>query len=98
MALKSGRFGPFYSCTNFPKCRTSINLRGDAKKRAEKEMPGPERVEPIPTDIDCPECGQKMLIRVGRSGKFLGCSAYPKCKTTQPMPEELSTTASASSS
>ena len=98
LLLKSGRFGPFYSCTNFPQCRTSINLRGDAKKRAEKEMPGPERVEPIPTDIDCPECGQKMLIRVGRSGRFLGCGAYPKCKTTQPMPEELSAAASASSS
>jgi len=66
--------------------------------RTEREMPTPERVEPIPTEIDCPECGQKMLIRTGRSGKFLGCSAYPKCKSTQPMPEELAATAASADS
>ena len=87
--MKSGRFGPFFSCTNFPKCRCSVNLRGEAKKQAEIEMPPPEKPEPIPTDIPCEQCGEPMLIRVGRSGKFLGCSKYPKCKTTQPLPPEL---------
>ncbi|MCC7292988.1 MAG: type I DNA topoisomerase [Phycisphaerales bacterium] len=86
MSLKRGRFGPFYSCSNFPKCRCTVNLRGDAKKRAEEELPAPQRPKPIPTDVSCPECGAKMLLREGRSGKFLGCSAFPKCKTTQPMP------------
>ena len=86
MSLKRGRFGPFYSCSNFPKCRCTVNLRGDAKKRAEEELPAPQRPKPIPTDVACPECGAKMLLREGRSGKFLGCSGYPKCKTTQPMP------------
>jgi ssDNA-binding Zn-finger/Zn-ribbon topoisomerase 1 len=37
-----------------------------------------------------------MLIREGRSGKFLGCSAYPKCKATKPLPPELETVASSS--
>ena len=89
MQMKQGRFGPFYSCTNFPKCKCSVNLRGAAKKRADAEMPAPQKAKPIPTDVECPECGEKMLIREGRSGKFLGCSAYPKCKTTQPVPMEL---------
>ncbi|MHC4445017.1 MAG: type I DNA topoisomerase [Planctomycetota bacterium] len=89
MRLQRGRFGPFYSCTAFPKCKCSVNLRGQAKKQAEIEMPPPERAKPIPTDIACEECGQNMLIREGRSGKFLGCSAYPKCKTTKPLPAEL---------
>lgn len=93
MALKSGRFGPFFSCTNYPRCRTSVNLRGEAKKRAEAEMPQPPKPKPIPTDITCEECGSPMLIRTGRSGKFLGCSNYPKCKSTRPLPAELATTA-----
>ena len=89
MRLQRGRFGPFYSCSSFPKCKCSVNLRGAAKKQAEIEMPPPERAKPIPTDIKCEECGQHMLIREGRSGKFLGCSAFPKCKTTKPLPAEL---------
>ncbi len=94
MMLKSGRFGPFYSCTGFPKCKCSVNLRGPAKKRAEQEMPAPARPKPIPTDIDCESCDAKMVIRTGRQGKFLGCSNYPKCKSTSPLPEELAATVS----
>ncbi|QEW07019.1 type I DNA topoisomerase [Nitrincola iocasae] len=42
---------------------------------------------PTPTDIDCPDCGRKMMIRTGSTGVFLGCSGYslpPKerCKCT----------------
>ena len=37
----------------------------------------------------CEQCGEPMVIRVGRSGKFLGCSKYPKCKATKPLPAEL---------
>jgi DNA topoisomerase-1 len=45
--------------------------------------------KPIPTDINCDECGQPMLIRTSRRGKFLGCSAYPKCKNTGEVPAKL---------
>ena len=40
------------------------------------------------TDIDCPISGHKMLKRYGRNGWFLGCSAYPECKHTMPLPGE----------
>ena len=43
----------------------------------------------IPTDIDCEECGQPMIIRTGRRGRFLGCSAYPKCRNTAEVPAKL---------
>ncbi|MBW1711875.1 MAG: type I DNA topoisomerase, partial [Deltaproteobacteria bacterium] len=36
----------------------------------------------LPTDLKCPACGSPMVIRLGRNGQFLACSAYPKCKTT----------------
>ncbi len=86
MTLKRGRFGPFFSCTGFPKCKFNANLRGEAKKQAEELVPAPERAKPIPTDIECDECGKTMLIREGRTGKFLGCGGYPACKATKQLP------------
>ena len=86
MLMKRGRFGPFFSCTGFPRCRFVSNLRGEAKKQAEELMPAPARPKPIPTDIACIECGSPMLVRQGQRGRFLGCSNYPKCKATQELP------------
>jgi DNA topoisomerase-1 len=37
------------------------------------------------TDQVCPNCGAPMLIKMGRFGKFLACSKFPECKTTQPL-------------
>jgi DNA topoisomerase I len=51
--------------------------------------PGGGRIGPIPTDIDCDECGKPMVIRDGRRGKFLACSGYPKCKNTGDVPARL---------
>ena len=34
---------------------------------------------PVVTDKICPECGKPLVERMGRYGKFLGCSGYPKC-------------------
>lgn len=40
----------------------------------------------IESDVVCPNCGQKMLIRNSRFGtQFLGCSGYPECKTMMPL-------------
>jgi hypothetical protein len=33
----------------------------------------------------CPNCGQKMLLRRGKSGVFLGCSSYPHCRKAIPL-------------
>ncbi len=32
------------------------------------------------SEVKCDKCGAKMLIKTGRFGKFLACSAYPECK------------------
>ena len=47
--------------------------------RAESEM---ERIRPtaVPTEVPCPDCGQNMVIRSSRFGKFLGCSGFPECR------------------
>jgi len=30
----------------------------------------------------CEKCGEPMELKMGPRGPFLGCSAYPKCKST----------------
>jgi len=35
-------------------------------------------------DEDCPKCGaHKLTIRLGRRGRFIGCSGYPECDYTR---------------
>lgn len=89
MGLKRGRFGPFFSCESFPRCRFVANLRGQARMQAEQMLPKPARPKPIPTDIRCEQCGNPMLVRKGRRGRFLGCSNYPKCRATKPLPADF---------
>jgi len=35
------------------------------------------------TDEVCEKCGGNMVIRMGRFGKFLACSNFPRCKNTK---------------
>ena len=41
-----------------------------------------------PTDIPCAECGKNMVIKLGRYGKFMGCSGFPDCGYTQKIVNE----------
>ncbi|MBM3908060.1 MAG: type I DNA topoisomerase [Gemmatimonadetes bacterium] len=71
---KGGFFGPFVACEHHPKtCKYTRPLKG-------------ERVPPVMTDYPCPLCTKPMVIRRGRSGEFLGCSTFPKCRGTRSMP------------
>src|SRR5436309_10782077 len=49
--------------------------------RAGKEMQNLK--EGIKTDEICDRCGAPMLIRVGKFGPFVACSAYPECTNTR---------------
>lgn len=31
----------------------------------------------------CPSCGNKLVLRSGSRGKFLGCSGFPRCRLTK---------------
>ncbi|MBI5413296.1 type I DNA topoisomerase [Candidatus Peregrinibacteria bacterium] len=37
------------------------------------------------TKEKCEKCGLPMVIKLGRFGKFLSCSNYPKCKNARPL-------------
>lgn len=34
-------------------------------------------------DEKCPECGKQLSIRLGRHGRFVGCTNYPECSYTR---------------
>lgn len=36
----------------------------------------------LPVDLACPQCGKPLMIRFGKAGAFLSCSAYPECRFT----------------
>jgi len=71
---RGGFFGPFLACENHPKtCKYTRPIKG-------------EKAKPVMTEHMCHICGQPMVIRQGRSGQFLGCSTFPKCRGTRSMP------------
>jgi DNA topoisomerase-1 len=73
-----GKNGPFIGCTDYPDCKYTRDL-GISGEEADSR-------KPVMTDYECNECHSKMMKRWGRNGWFLGCSTYPKCKGTRPMP------------
>ncbi|MBI1859180.1 MAG: type I DNA topoisomerase [Candidatus Melainabacteria bacterium] len=64
MVLKGGRFGPFLGCSNYPECKTVLNLKEDG-------TPLPKDRE---SDEKCPQCNTIMLIKHGPYGEYLQCS------------------------
>jgi len=54
-------------------------------ERLENARENMERIEIVEeTDEVCEKCGSPMVVKYGRYGKFLACSAYPECKNTKP--------------
>lgn len=39
-----------------------------------------------PTNEKCDKCGAPLIIRYGRFGRFMACSAFPECKFTKALP------------
>jgi len=42
------------------------------------------KAEVTPSEYKCPQCGQQLVYKFGKNGRFLSCSAYPKCKFACP--------------
>lgn len=41
------------------------------------------------TDEVCELCGRKMVIKIGRFGRFMACPGFPECKNTKPIVERM---------
>ena len=68
LVKKSGRYGDFLSCSNFPKCKFSMDFK--------EENIGIN----LDNITDCPNCGAPLVKKHGRNGDFLSCSNFPKCR------------------
>ena len=66
---------------------------GDFKQEldnAEAAMEGVRlKVPDEETDEVCELCGRKMVIKMGRFGKFLACPGFPDCKNAKPLVERM---------
>jgi DNA topoisomerase-1 len=85
MIKRRGRFGEFLGCSGYsvknekgePSCTTIINLDKEGK-------PQPPKVK-VQTTVPCEKCGSPMILRDSKRGPFLGCSSFPKCRSTKMM-------------
>ena len=75
MVVKSGRFGKFAACPNYPTCKNTkpLNAKPIKEKTTEVKKAG----------MKCELCGGEMVERSGRYGTFYACENYPKCKNTK---------------
>jgi len=46
------------------------------------------KAEVTPSEYECPQCGQQLVYRFGKNGRFLSCSAYPACTFACPCDQE----------
>jgi DNA topoisomerase-1 len=44
---------------------------------------------PEPIGRQCPVCGNELVLRWGRYGKFISCSNFPECRYTEPWLEKI---------
>lgn len=82
LLLRSGRFGEFIACSGFPKCKYTEQTETNKKEASATESSDET------SDEVCEKCGSPMVVKNGRNGKFLACSAYPKCKNTKTLAEQ----------
>ncbi|MBD8004007.1 type I DNA topoisomerase [Bacillus norwichensis] len=57
-------------------------------KKAEAEMKEVEIKDEYAGE-DCEICGNPMVIKMGRFGKFMACSNFPDCRNTKPIVKEI---------
>lgn len=60
-------------------------------KIAEQEMEKIE-IKDEPAGEDCEVCGNPMVFKMGRYGKFMACSNFPECRNTKPIVKEIGVT------
>ena len=77
--IKVGKNGHFLACSGYPDCSYSRDYTRDEKGNIQAIETSNDEV----VDKSCDKCGSPMIIKRGRYGEFLACSAYPDCKSTQ---------------
>ncbi|GIU48824.1 DNA topoisomerase [Shewanella sairae] len=77
---RNGTKGTFFSCNNYPECKTSFPDKGGKPDLTKKPAT-------ISTEHSCPNCGKGLIRRKKKAiprkktGYFWGCSGYPTCSS-----------------
>lgn len=91
MVIKTGRYGQFLACGNYPECKNIKNMKavpgGSVEKSDEQK-----KLEEKYKDEVCDKCNSPMALKVGRFGPFLACTAYPNCKNIKNIDENNNST------
>ncbi len=83
LSIRLGKRGRFIGCTTYPAC--------DYTRSMEDE---PDKVVIEPKVVEgrtCPKCESALLVKRGKYGDFIGCSAYPKCRHIESLEKALDT-------
>lgn len=81
MVIKTGRYGKFLACSNFPDCKNTKPINnGQTPAQAVEQSEEIKALNEKHKDEVCDKCGSPMAVKTGRFGPFLACTAYPKCK------------------
>lgn len=99
MVIRSGKFGKFLACPNFPKCKNTKPLEPENTTAAPVEAdsfslrpagekaasaPAPEAVTDTSEKTEiCDKCGRPMVIKSGKYGNFWACTGYPECRNVK---------------
>jgi len=75
LMVRWGTNGEYLRCSGHPECEFTSNFT--RKETGEVELLATQKA-----GLVCPKCGGELVLRKGKHGEFLGCSAYPKCKFT----------------
>jgi DNA topoisomerase I len=76
--IRWGKLGSFLACSSYPECMNTQDF-------TKNEDTGQITIIPKQlTDKVCSKCQNPMIVKSGKFGKFLACSNYPSCKTTEP--------------
>ena len=79
----------FYGCSNYPYCenrqRACPVCREGLLTKDREKFKCRDCGQFVET---CPECGGWLEIRMGRYGRFLGCTSFPACNYTRNIREE----------
>lgn len=85
MLKRKGRYGEFLACSGYPKCKHLIGLDKDGNRKTASESTAGDGTKKVQvTNQCCAKCGSVMVLRekLGGGEKFLGCSRFPKCRST----------------
>ncbi|MBY0379138.1 MAG: DNA topoisomerase 3 [Burkholderiales bacterium] len=84
LKLLDGQYGKYWKCFT---CNS--NFKDNNGKPILSSSPKPEIK---PSGEKCPECGNDLVERNGKFGKFIACNGYPKCKWMPPKADKPQTT------